>query len=200
MSTRNQSQLSVLLLAASAFIFGVMLTNMLHTTASAQQVQQAAVDFSPLANQAVGIAALVLSVAAAVVSKFVIGWLASKAKFTDSQAEALLADRVNDILQRSIEFAEGWAKTQVADPTSPLRRVEINNFFLEQALGFAMRSMPDLIAKFNLTPERIKQMILARLNGFMPVPEPNTGSTTVLTGGPASVLQPVTAGGTALNG
>jgi hypothetical protein len=133
------------------------------------------VDFTPFAEQVIAVAVAVLTIMAGIVSKFAISKMASATKMQDSQFEALLADRVNDILLKSIDFAESWSKAQVADANSPLKNVEINNFFVEQAVKYAMRSMPDLIAYFKLTPDRLENMVRSRLNGVMGTPKADSG-------------------------
>lgn len=139
------------------------------------QAAATGVDFTPLAEQVIAIAVAVLTVAAGFVSRGVIGWLASKTKLQDNQFEALLSSRVHDILQKSIDYAESWAKAQVADPNSPIKNVEINNFFVEQAVKYAMRSMPDLIKHFSLTEDRISDMIRSRLNPVTNTPVVDSG-------------------------
>lgn len=139
------------------------------------QASSTGVDFTPLAEQVIAVAVAVLTIAAGFVSRGVVGWLASKTKLQDSQFEALLANRVHDILQKSVDYAESWAKAQVADPNSPIKNVEINNFFVEQAVKYAMRSMPDLISYFNLTEDRIGDMIRSRLNSVTNTPVVDSG-------------------------
>src|SRR5882672_2603298 len=134
------------------------------------------VDFGPLATNTIAVSVMVLTVGAGVVARFLIGFLSSKAGLHDTQAQALLADRVNDILHRAVDYAEAWAKTQVADPNSQIHHVQIDNFFMAQAVRFAMSAMPDLIKTFGLTEARIEAMILARLNPIMPVPAANSGT------------------------
>lgn len=136
------------------------------------------VDFGPLATNAITLCVMVLTVAAGILSKYGVSFMASKIHVNDSAAEKLAADRMNDILHRAIDYAEAWAKTQVADPTSPIRHVRIDNFFLAQAVGFALSAAPDLIKLLGLTEARIRTMIIARLNSVMPVPELNSGSPT----------------------
>lgn len=140
--------------------------------------QSGAVDLSPTANSLIGVAVAVLTVAAGVVSKFVVSFLASKTKLTDSAFEKLMAERVNDILLRSIDHAEMWARQQVADPNSSIREVRVDNVFLRVAVEYAQKSMPDLIQYFKLTPDRIADMIKARLNAFVSPPVANTGIVT----------------------
>lgn len=133
------------------------------------------IDFGPFALNIIDVLAMVATVAAGILSKFAISFLASKTKMTDNQFQALAADRVNDILHRAIEYAEAWAKTQVADPTSQIRNVQIDNFFLATAVNAAKGLMPDLINYFGLTEDKLKVMILARLNGYIKTPEVNSG-------------------------
>jgi len=133
------------------------------------------VDFTPLAEQVIAVAVAVLTVVAGFVARGAVGWLASKTKLQDNQFEALLSSRVHDILQKSIDYAESWAKAQVADPNSPIKNVEINNFFVEQAVRYAQRSMPDLIAHFGLTHDRITDMIKSRLNPVTNTPAVDSG-------------------------
>lgn len=134
------------------------------------------VDFGPLATNAITACVMFLTVAAGILSKYGVSFMASKMRINDSAAEKLAADRLNDILHRAIDYAEAWAKQQVADPTSPIRHVQIDNFFVAQAVSFALSAAPDLIQFLGLTETRIRTMIIARLNSVMPVPEVNSGS------------------------
>lgn len=133
------------------------------------------IDFGPLATNAITAAVLVLTTAGTILTRFAVRFLASKVHMQDSAAEKLAADRVNDILYRSIDYAEAWSKSQVGDPSSQIRHVKIDNFFVAQAVQFAMASMPDLIKMFGLTKEKIEAMVLARANAIMKTPEINQG-------------------------
>jgi len=163
---------------AFAFIFAAALFTPIFgdVAAHAAGVQLAqTVDFSPLANNAITAAITVLTIAAGVVSKFAVSFLASKTRLTDSTFEKLMADRVNDILMRAIDHADMWMKAQVADPQSSIREVRIDNMFIRIAVEYALRSMPDLIKYFGLTQQRIEDMIKARLNSFTDTPTVNSG-------------------------
>lgn len=140
------------------------------------------VDFSPLANQIIAVAVAVLTVLAGVVSRYGVAWFAAKTKMQDAQMEALLAERVSDILGRSIDYAEMWMKKEVADPDSQIKQVRIDNFFVKEAAKYAMRSMPDLIKYFNLTQERIEELIKSRLNGITVTPVADSREVTTVTG------------------
>lgn len=136
-------------------------------------VGSGAVDFTGFAVSVIDVAALGLTAAAGILTRFAISWFSSKTKFNDAQMEALLAARVNDILTHSINYAEAWAKAQVSDPNSPLREVRIDNFFIRVAVDYALASMPDLIKTFGLTTTRLDQMIRSRLNVYIAPPVPD---------------------------
>lgn len=144
------------------------------------------VDLSGFAMQAISVAAVVLTAAAGVVSKFAVSFLASKTRMNDSAFEALLASRADDILNKAIGYAELWAKQQVADPNSDIRSVKIDNLFVRMAVEYAQGSMPDIIAHFGLTKERIENMIRARLNAFVLSPAVNSGSVSTTSAGPSA--------------
>ena len=167
---------------ALGFLVPVLLGTLVPAAVQAAPVvMQAAIDFTPWALQGIDILAVVLTVGAGIVAKFAVGFLASKTKLSDSQFEALAADRVNDILHKAIEAGEAWMKAQVADPNSPIKRVEVNNFLLEQIVRIAQGSMPDLIKFFGLTEDRLRTMIMSRLNGYMGVPTPDSGKVGLVT-------------------
>ncbi|MEJ2117802.1 MAG: hypothetical protein P8Y36_07830 [Alphaproteobacteria bacterium] len=134
------------------------------------------VDFSPLAMQVIALVGFALTAIVGVLARSAVRWLASKARINDSEAERLLADRVGDILVKSVDYAESWAKAQVADPNSPMRHVQIDNFFVREAVRYAMNSMPDLISHFGITEARLEDMVRARLAPLMGDPEVNSGS------------------------
>lgn len=147
------------------------------------------VDFTPLATQVLTAVTAILGVAATVLTKFAVSWMSSKTKINDTALEKLMADRVDDVLHRAIDYANAWAKAQVADPNSPLKHVQIDNFFLRQAVDYAVKSMPDLIAYFKLTDQRIADMIRSRLNSHLATPVPNSG-VVVTTGSAPAVITP----------
>jgi hypothetical protein len=157
--------------------FGLVL--LLFAPAIAQSIDavppSGGVDFTPLAEQAIAVAITVLTVIAGVVSKFGVSWFASKTRMQDAQLEALLAERVNDILQRSIDYAEMWMKNEVANPNSQIKNVQIDNFYVRTAADYAIPAMPDLIKFFGLTRERIENLIRSRLNGITVTPIVDSG-------------------------
>lgn len=167
-----------LCVAALAALIGLMVCGPVFAQ-SGVALAQNGVDLSPLANNVIAVAVAVLTVAAGVVSKFAVSFLASKTKMSDTAFEKMMADRVGDILLRAIDYAEMWAKTQVADPNSSIRDVRVDNLFVRVAVDYAQRSMPDLIKYFGLTRERIEDMIKARLNTYVATPPADSGKVSV---------------------
>lgn len=153
----------------------------------------AGVDFTPLANNMISALAAVATVAAGVLTTFIGSFLKSKTKMNDAAFEALIADRLNAILLKAIDYAEMRAKLAVADPMSPIKNVHIDNVFMEIAVKYAVNAAPDIIAYFKLTNERIADLIRSRLNAYIPTPIANSGII-VATGTDApSVVVPVSA-------
>jgi hypothetical protein len=134
------------------------------------------IDFGPTAVKIIEVVASALGVALTVLSGFAVRWVASKASISDQQAEALAAARVNEILHLALDYAEAWSKARVADPSSPIRSVKFDNMFLDIAMRYAKSSMPELIDRFKMTDDRIKDMLLTRLNRIMATPAENSGS------------------------
>jgi hypothetical protein len=124
-------------------------------------------DVTPVVMQFIDVIAITLMGGSGVLVAFVIRWIASKTRLADNEFEALLANRLNDILHRAIEYAVVVAKNEVNKPGSGLTAVKFDNFFMNIAVNLAMKSMPDIIKQFNLTKERIEEMIISRLDGYL---------------------------------
>lgn len=127
----------------------------------------AQVDVRPVINDVIDVVALVLMAGGGVLITFVLSWLKSKTKLQDNEFEALLANRLNDILHRSIEHAVIVAKNEVAKPGSGLEAVKFDNWFLNVAASLAMKQMPDIIEYFQISKEGIEEMIISRLGGYV---------------------------------
>ena len=134
------------------------------------------VDFGPLAMQAISIASVVLAGAGAWVARWAIRFLASKAHVQDTQLEDMLAQRVDYVINKGIDYAEAWAKNEVANPNGKIRNVQFDNVFIEMATNYVVDAIPETLSKFNLTPKGIERRVLARLNALMGTPEADSGA------------------------
>lgn len=162
------------ILAFCAFTLVLLAAN----PAYAQSIDEVpfTVDFTPIGEQVISVMVVILTALAGVVSKFAISWLASKTAMQDGEAEALLAARVHEILLKAIDYAEMYAKRELADNTSGIKNVRIDNYFVRIAVEYAMRAMPDMIKHFNLTEERLGDMIRSRLNNVTRTPVADSGN------------------------
>lgn len=125
------------------------------------------IDVTPVITQVTNIAVLALTIAAGFITKFVINWLANKAKIEDENLKILAAERVNTILYHAIQYTEAYIKNEIQKDDNPLKNVKIDNFFIRTAANYALNKMSGeggLLKFFNLTEDEIKAMILTRLN------------------------------------
>lgn len=163
--------------ASMVFIGGMMIAS----PAFAQGVVSAGVDFAPTLNSVIGTLAVIATAGGGVVIKFLVAYLAGKANLQNTELSALAEEKLNRALNLAIEYAELWMKSQIADPKSQIRNVQFDNFFLEQAVKYAISSIPGwILDHFKLRVNgvidtaRIADMIRARLNKFIPVPVLNS--------------------------
>jgi hypothetical protein len=89
---------------------------------------------------------------------------------------------LNDIIFRAIDAGEVWAKQQVADKNSPFKHVQFNNFLVEYIMKTVIGNAPDILAYFKITEDRLKTMIISRLNSYLKTPEADTGEVEFVTG------------------
>ncbi len=177
----------------AAFMVSLAISFILASPVLAQVAAQAAgggVDFTPVANTMITTVGSALGVAATIVAGFLVQFLFSKAKLNDSQLEQLMVARLNDILLKAIDFGEAWMKAQVADPSSPIKHLTFNNLVLDVMARYAVASAPEIIAKFKLTDDRIKDMIKARIAPYLAAPKVDGGELKTITAGdviPAAV-------------
>lgn len=139
------------------------------------------VDITPLANNIIAAVAAASFALAGWVSTFVVNWLSSKAKVEDQAFKSLAQQRLSEILYAGINAAEAWAKAEVNDPKSSITRLEIDNVFVGMAVKYAVdflgKEPGGLWSIFDLTEDKVKTMIVQRLNdriGIEPPKEPGT--------------------------
>lgn len=68
---------------------------------------------------------------------------------------------LNNALYRGIEYAAGFAGGLIP------RNIDARNALIAEASNYVIRSTPDALARFGITPERLRELIEARL-GMMP--------------------------------
>ena len=152
-----------------AVAFGVaLLVVMVLGVANAQDVAVGAaaaqastvVDFGPLAN-------LALEYVAPALGSILLGlgaWvLAAIRKKTGWQIDAA----AGAILDRALEQAVNYAVVRLQDHKIGGIPIDTKSEAVATALGYAQRSIPDAVAHFGITPDRLEEMVEARLQGWL---------------------------------
>lgn len=136
------------------------------------------VDMRPAVSQVFDYALTALATVLTVLGGFAIRFVSSRIGLANSQLEADLASRLNDIIHRAIDYAKTTAQNEVNKPGSGISKVVVDNWFLSMAASYVNRSAPEIIKKFALSQQRIEEMIIARLPGYevpiqggLPAPE-----------------------------
>lgn len=144
--------------------------------AFAQSVQQATVDFTPLAMNGITVLGTVALAVGGVITKFLISFLSAKTNVHNVQLEMMVGDRVNAGLNNAINYATTIAKGWVSDPkNSQYMKVEFDNFFIDTAVKYMVAHYGGDISYFKLTPEKIANMVRSRMAPYLANPEPNAG-------------------------
>lgn len=87
-------------------------------------------------------------------------WLAKRTALADSELGALAQKAYNEMVARSMAYAETYAQTHVPGLDG---KVVINNEFISMAVAYANKFWPDLIAKYAPSPDDLARSIIARL-------------------------------------
>lgn len=103
-----------------------------------------------------------------VLGSLALRFVSSKIGLANSQLEADLANRLNDIIHRGIDYAYLAALNEVNKPGSGLSSVKVDNYFVSLAVAYINRSAPDILNRFKVSPQRLEEMVMARLGSYMP--------------------------------
>jgi hypothetical protein len=132
------------------------------------------VDMRPAVNAILETIAGVVGTAATIVLGIFGRYLLAKTGMSNSELERHMADRLNDIIYKGIEFALTAAKNEVNKPGSGLEAVKFDNYFMSLAASYIVRSAPEMLKKFSITQSRLEEMIMARLPNYV-IEVPITG-------------------------
>lgn len=135
-------------------------------------------DLTPLITPILEVMAVALGGLAGALLTFGIGFIKAKTNLNDAEFEKVLADRANDIVHRGIQYAINALENEVKKPGSGISSVKVDNIFLSIALNFIVAHMPDIIRKFNLTPDKIQNMVLARIGDYSDKVQPEGAAAT----------------------
>lgn len=147
---------------------------------------QTTVDVRPAVSSFLEWAATAATAVLTVLGGVGIRLFTSRAGLANSELEASLVARLDDIIHKGIAFALTTAQNEVNKPGSGLAAVKVDNWFMSVALSYVNASAKDIIAKFGLTPDRIRDMIAARLQPYIAAGLPIAGGLPT----PASIPTP----------
>lgn len=129
--------------------------------AFAQDAPSTVIDLGPLIEALLALAAAAITAFAG----FGVRYLQRKLGIAlDEDSRRALMNALN----RGVDFALNRAGGLLP------REIDARNALVAEAANYVIRSTPDALARFGITPERLREMIEARL----PVDEPAIGSTT----------------------
>jgi hypothetical protein len=130
-------------------------------------IAQTTVDLRPAVNSALEWVATALTTVLTVLGGFAIRYVSSKTGLANSTLEASLAARLDDGIHKAIGFALTAAQNEANKPGSGVAEVKFNNWFLSVAASYLNTGFPEIIATLKLTDDRIRQLIMARLQPYM---------------------------------
>ena len=130
----------------------------------------------------------VLTVLASIAIRFTL----AKFGLAKSQLEQNLNDRLNDIIHKGIDYALANAINEVNKPGAGLAAVKFDNYFISLVATYVAPRAPEILARFQVTQEKLEDMIWARILPYTQSVPISGGATT-----PASVkeVNRVTGGG-----
>lgn len=136
-------------------IFGA--AAVLALSAGAALAQTTTVDLSPITESLISILGTILTGVVAWIGWYVKNLVASKVNLANTQLDEQLQQMFNEAAARSIAYAETVVKGAVP------KNIDVKNEFVKTAADYLIKFWPELIQKVGLTPEKIKETILARL-------------------------------------
>lgn len=114
-------------------------------------------DFSPILNQLIQLAALIISGVVIWLGVQVRAWIAAKTGLKDSQLADSIQQRFNEAVVRSMAYAESAAKTAIPKGG----KIEIDQPFVRAAADYLVKMWPELTK--DLDDKQIADAIVARL-------------------------------------
>jgi hypothetical protein len=158
---------SSLQLVAQAAAAAFVLVFLVPPAFAADAVAGYSVDLSPLVTTVISFAIAALTAG--------LGWAAQRLL----AAVHLSNDaRVRQFLDEVMKLALSWAQEHAARAGSNLSHVQVRQQLVADALNYVKTSAPDALQRFGITPDRLQQMLEARLGVVVadPPANPNAGA------------------------
>ena len=121
-------------------------------SASAQDAVSTVVDFKPLVDLGLRFLAAIIGVLGA--------WaIARVMKLLGVQSDNALGERLNLALEKAIAYGAGAVGAKLDGHLS----IDVKNEIVASASRYAVDKVPDTIAHFSITPQKLAEMLHARL-------------------------------------
>lgn len=124
------------------------------------------VDMRPGAMATIDYIASAVGAVLTVLTGFGIRFLNARTGLLNSEMEASLSARLNDIIYRGIDYARLMAENEVQKPGSGLQQVRFDNIFVSWAASYVNNNAPGILKRFQITDARLFDMIAARIPGY----------------------------------
>lgn len=114
------------------------------------------VDFTPTVLYLLGLIVPAMYVVAEKLGSIVLSFLRTKTPFGFMIPEEVVAENLRQAIDFGVSFAHNKAKETNL-------KVTFDNEFIANAVTYVKDSVPDALARFNITDERLADMVKARL-------------------------------------
>ena len=114
------------------------------------------VDFTPTVLYLLGLIVPAMYVAAEKLGSIALAWLRTKTPFGFMIPEEVVAENLRQAIDFGVAFAHHTAKEANL-------KVEFDSQFVANAVTYVKDSVPDALARFNITDQRLADMVKARL-------------------------------------
>lgn len=114
------------------------------------------VDFTDTVIMFITLVAPAVFVIANRLGEIITSWLKTKTPFGFLISEEVVKNTLQEAVQYGVNYATQKAKESSA-------RVEVDNAFILNAVQYIKDSVPDALKRFNITDERLADMVRARI-------------------------------------
>lgn len=145
----------------------IMMTAAIVLVFSAGAAVAQTVDMRGPATDVLTVIAGLLGTALTALASVAVRLVFAKFGLANSQYEQNLADRLNDIIHKGIDFALATALNEVQKRGSGLEAVKFDNYFMSVAASYIAPRAAEILTKFKVSQEKLEEMIWARIPAYV---------------------------------
>lgn len=141
---------------AAAVLVATVMVVAVPATAFAQEVASTVVNFQPLLDFAITTVGLIVTaVLPFLINKWIGGHLDAKSR---------------EALSSALEYGMNFGVAKLKEVGGNFAKVDVKNAAIATAADYVVKATPDALIRFNITPERLKDLLLARLESWDETP------------------------------